>query len=170
MGVPVLILGERLVNAVIEVLVVGEDNVATDVVQLPRRSIHVLVLAGSPTEPLGITHEALRGHVGGSKTTGSLVGVDDQPRRTILSNWLAGRVFSSYPSTAPLIFFSAPHHHRIKTRTIWLRRLAAPKPVGPAPMTRTSTELKRLLVLSLSNWRRATRGKGPYMSGWVILP
>lgn len=34
MGVPVLVLGERLVDAVIEVLVVGEDNVATDIVQL----------------------------------------------------------------------------------------------------------------------------------------
>lgn len=34
MGEPVLILGEGLVDAVVEVLVVGEDNVATDIVQL----------------------------------------------------------------------------------------------------------------------------------------
>jgi hypothetical protein len=27
--------------------------------------------------------------------------------------------------------------------TIWLSRLAAPRPVGPAPMTRTSTDLSR---------------------------
>lgn len=36
-GVPVLILGESLVDAVVEVLVVGEDNVATDIVELNRR-------------------------------------------------------------------------------------------------------------------------------------
>jgi hypothetical protein len=35
-SVPVLVLGEGLVDAVIEVLVVGEDNVATDIVQLER--------------------------------------------------------------------------------------------------------------------------------------
>jgi hypothetical protein len=33
-GEPVLILGKSLVDAVVEVLVVGEDNVATDIVQL----------------------------------------------------------------------------------------------------------------------------------------
>jgi hypothetical protein len=33
-GVPVIILGESLVDTVVEVLVVGEDNVATDVVEL----------------------------------------------------------------------------------------------------------------------------------------
>jgi hypothetical protein len=32
--VPVVLLGEGLVDAVIEVLVVGEDNVAADVVEL----------------------------------------------------------------------------------------------------------------------------------------
>jgi len=35
-GVPVLLVGEGLVDAVVEVLVVGEDNVATDIVQLLR--------------------------------------------------------------------------------------------------------------------------------------
>lgn len=30
------------------------------------------------------TYEAFRGHIGGSKTTGSLVGVDNQPRGAIL--------------------------------------------------------------------------------------
>jgi hypothetical protein len=33
-GEPVLILGEGLVDAIVEVLVVGENNVATDIVQL----------------------------------------------------------------------------------------------------------------------------------------
>lgn len=36
MSVPVIVLGEGLVDAVVEVLVVGEDNVATDVVQLQQ--------------------------------------------------------------------------------------------------------------------------------------
>ena len=49
-GVPVLILGEGLVDAVVEVLVVGEDNVATDIVELLRRSViffsRDVVLAG----------------------------------------------------------------------------------------------------------------------------
>ena len=35
---PVILLGESLVDAVVEVLVVGEDNVATDIVELSRRS------------------------------------------------------------------------------------------------------------------------------------
>jgi hypothetical protein len=33
-GVPVVLLGQRLVDAVVEVLVVGEDDMATDVVEL----------------------------------------------------------------------------------------------------------------------------------------
>jgi hypothetical protein len=38
-GVPVILLGESLVEAVVEVLVVGEDNVATDVVKLSRSQV-----------------------------------------------------------------------------------------------------------------------------------
>lgn len=34
MGVPILLLGKCFVDAVIEVLVVGEDNVAADIVKL----------------------------------------------------------------------------------------------------------------------------------------
>jgi hypothetical protein len=33
-GEPVILLGEGLVEAVVEVLVVGEDDVATDIVEL----------------------------------------------------------------------------------------------------------------------------------------
>jgi hypothetical protein len=33
-GEPILILGESLVDAVVEVLVVGKDNVTTDIVEL----------------------------------------------------------------------------------------------------------------------------------------
>jgi hypothetical protein len=35
-GEPVVIVGEGLVDAVVEVLVVGEDDMATDVVELGR--------------------------------------------------------------------------------------------------------------------------------------
>lgn len=34
MGVPIVVFGQGLVNAVIEVFVVGEDDVAADVVKL----------------------------------------------------------------------------------------------------------------------------------------
>jgi hypothetical protein len=37
--VPVIILGEGLVDAVVEVLVVGEDDMATDIVELPTVSL-----------------------------------------------------------------------------------------------------------------------------------
>jgi hypothetical protein len=35
-GVPVFVFRERLVDAVVKVLVVGEDDMATDVVELPK--------------------------------------------------------------------------------------------------------------------------------------
>lgn len=34
MGVPVILLGESLVDNIVEVLVMGEDDVATDIVEL----------------------------------------------------------------------------------------------------------------------------------------
>jgi len=34
---PIVLLGERLVDNVVEVLVVGEDDMATDIVKLPQR-------------------------------------------------------------------------------------------------------------------------------------
>ena len=61
MCVPIIFLGKSLVNAVVEVLVVREDNVATDIVE-----------------------EALRGDICGGETTGLLVGVNNQPRRAVL--------------------------------------------------------------------------------------
>lgn len=36
MGVPVIFVGESLVDAVVEVFVVGEDDVAADIVKLER--------------------------------------------------------------------------------------------------------------------------------------
>ena len=60
MVVPVLVLGEGLVQTVVEVLVVGEDDVSSNIVQ-----------------------EAFRGDVGGGQTAGGFVGVDQQPRGAV---------------------------------------------------------------------------------------
>jgi hypothetical protein len=38
MGVPVLLLWQSLVNAIVEVFVVGENNMATDIVELSSLS------------------------------------------------------------------------------------------------------------------------------------
>jgi hypothetical protein len=75
-GVPIGLVGESLVDAVVEVLVVGEDNVAADIVELSMAVSAAqlgmrLVCCG--------THEALRSNIGRGKTTGNLVGIDNQP-------------------------------------------------------------------------------------------
>jgi hypothetical protein len=46
-GEPVVILGEGLVDAVVEVLVVGEDNVAADIVQLPNSQFMQVAIEAS---------------------------------------------------------------------------------------------------------------------------
>lgn len=43
MGVPVLLSWQGLVNAIVEVFVVGKDDMATDVVELETRSVVVKV-------------------------------------------------------------------------------------------------------------------------------
>lgn len=49
-------------------------------------------------------------------------------------------------------------HWRRGERTMWLRRLAAPRPVGPMPMTRTSTLLQLCCqYVALSGWSRPGR-------------
>lgn len=62
MGEPVIVLGKGLVDAVVEVLVVGEDDVATDIVELVKLRLAVcwggrrLRLAGRElTKPSGVT-------------------------------------------------------------------------------------------------------------------
>ena len=57
MGVPVLIVGKSLINAVIEVLVVGEYNVATNIVELEHISLDIRpsVILGHLTKPSGVT-------------------------------------------------------------------------------------------------------------------
>jgi hypothetical protein len=63
-GVPVPLLGQGLVNAVVEVLVVGKDNVAADVVELsfshqsakdPSSTKVSERVAGQRTKPSGVT-------------------------------------------------------------------------------------------------------------------
>lgn len=73
MAEPVIVAGEGLVDAVVEVLVVGEDNVATDVVKLDKVSFE----RGNGVEES--TYEAFGGDIGRGQTTGDLVVVDDHP-------------------------------------------------------------------------------------------
>ena len=84
MGVPVVIMGKGLVNAVVEVLVVGEDDMAADIVQL--RGAALASMREKPREEAAETYETLRSHVSASKTTGLGVGVDNEPRRAILGD------------------------------------------------------------------------------------
>lgn len=79
---PVIVVGESLVDAVIEVLVVGEDNVTTDIVELWFRISNVLPFFG--VSRIRSTYETFGGHIGGSQTTGGLVAVNDQPRGAVL--------------------------------------------------------------------------------------
>lgn len=75
MGVPVRLLGESLIDAVVEVLVVGEDNVAADIVKLRGGVLGAGVAMREDRE----TYEAFRCDISAGKTTGSLVAVDDHP-------------------------------------------------------------------------------------------
>lgn len=77
MSVPVLLFWQRLIDAVVEVLVVREDNVAADIVELSPS-------VRDSERYRGETYEALWGHICGGKTAGSLVAVDDQPRWAVL--------------------------------------------------------------------------------------
>jgi hypothetical protein len=58
-GVPVGLFGESLVDAVVEVLVVREDNVATDIVELSMAvsaaQLHSSVCVKLLTKPSGVT-------------------------------------------------------------------------------------------------------------------
>ena len=81
----------------------------------------------------GGTYEALWRDVGRGKPACLLIRVDDQPRRTIL-----------HPMLANLKDWATGRGRKLSTklvRTTWFRRFAAPRPVGPAPIMRTSTLL-----------------------------
>lgn len=73
MCVPILRLWQSLVNAVIEIFVVGEDNVAADIVELGS------ILAIISTIRSHHTYKAFWGDICGGKTTRCLVGVNDHP-------------------------------------------------------------------------------------------
>jgi hypothetical protein len=103
-GVPVGLFGESLVDAVVEVLVVREDNVAADIVELSMAVSAAQLRLGDCvkllTKPSGVTSVEARPP-----------GISLES--TINQDWSLS----------------------------WFRRFAAPRPVGPAPMTRTSTSL-----------------------------
>ena len=50
--------------------------------------------------------------------------------------------------------------------TIWLSRLAAPRPVGPAPMTRISTDLFRSAIASKGAMGRGALQVRHFASKW----
>jgi len=56
-GVPILLLRQRLVNAIIEVFVMGENDMASDIVELGMKiSQHSTKLGNAtPTKPSGVT-------------------------------------------------------------------------------------------------------------------
>ena len=76
--VPILLLRQRLVDAVVKVLVVREDDVAADIVKL---SFAVLSAPGGGMYGLRQrwTYEALGSDIGRGETTRSFVAVNDQP-------------------------------------------------------------------------------------------
>lgn len=73
MGVPIIFVGKGLVDTVVEVFVVGEDNVAADVVELTGVNNNVGAVGG------WATYETFRRHVGGGQSTRRLIGIHNQP-------------------------------------------------------------------------------------------
>ena len=59
MRVPVIVLGQRFVDAVVKVFVVREDNMAADIVEL-----WTVLVSGSRGVEKGGTHESFRSYVG----------------------------------------------------------------------------------------------------------
>ena len=72
MGEPVVFFWESFVNAVVEVLVMREDDMTADIVELDASGKSVDIHSHG-------THEAFFGHISRSQTTGNLVGVYDHP-------------------------------------------------------------------------------------------
>ena len=80
MGEPVFFFGESFIDAIVEILVVRKDDMASNVVELGFGLVALKVVRVSGT------HKAFRGGVGRGKPTWCLVGVYYHPRRTILRN------------------------------------------------------------------------------------
>jgi hypothetical protein len=70
-GIPVGFVWQCLVDAVVEVLVVGENDMATDIVKLD------IVSFWKSLKKHRVTYEAFWGDIGGGKSTRGLVGVDN---------------------------------------------------------------------------------------------
>lgn len=81
MGEPVILVGQSLVDNIVEVLVVGEDDVTADIVQLSG-ALSATSLARAAAAVIAkyhYTYEAFVGNIGTSETTGLISGVDNQP-------------------------------------------------------------------------------------------
>lgn len=123
MRVPIVGAGQGLVQALIKVLVVGEDDMATNVEKL--LSSHPLAAAAAFASAPGLNN--LRSLPGSRRWTRDHRG----------SRWRRRSTTRGHPAChepSPVIGGRIRH-------TIWFRRFAAPRPVGPAPMTSTSTLL-----------------------------
>lgn len=55
MGVPVVLVGQCFVNAVVEIFVVGENDVAADIVELGKSARSLQLKTGRLTNPSGVT-------------------------------------------------------------------------------------------------------------------
>lgn len=82
MSKPIILLRQRLVDAVVEVLIVGEDNVAANIVKL---CVCALVLAEQCYCQSGscnqghIAYKAFRRYVGRGEATSLLIRIENQP-------------------------------------------------------------------------------------------
>ena len=90
MSIPVILLWQCLVDAVVEVLVVRKDDMAADIVELGMRGLLISGASLTARELPGAswdetTHESLGSDIGGCEATSLFVGINDQPRRSILS-------------------------------------------------------------------------------------
>ncbi len=85
------------------------------------------------------TNKALGGHVGRGEAAGLLARVDDQPGGAVLRPGLA--VSAPHEGWLVGLLLLMGERQRRGSHTTWWRRFAAPRPVGPAPMIRTSTLL-----------------------------
>ena len=79
MSVPVFGIGERFVNAVVEIFVVGKNDMPADIVELEVASVIGFGVAWFEAVENGKTYEAFGSDVCGSEAAWGFVGVDDHP-------------------------------------------------------------------------------------------
>jgi hypothetical protein len=78
-GVPVIGLGKSLVNAVVEVLVVREDDVTANIVQLHQRIVKPTIRFFFVARQEHCTYKSLRSNICRGETTRNLIGIDNEP-------------------------------------------------------------------------------------------